>query len=954
MFSGESKGRMAHDRALLPKKLLSKFDDCTAPAAGPAPIHGVELPQSHRRGGSIPYSHVRQGSETSPMVPEAVGCTSQQQTVPSLEGMLNFITSNKITEGRPIRSKLADSSGSRTAVGMKWIQPSGPRKTGQGVEDEEQGIISADQTPSGGAVLRITLLAAGFVIGPSGSSVRQIMAQTGAEIKSWTDHAKSSSSRSSRIFVVEGDWQCAVAALKVVYEAVDRYKELCEGKYCGQHVHRSQIVSGVEFSYQPPPRHLVPYAAALKGQGSRMRQGEGRDMQAAYAADIFADVRSALNAQQSFCASQASALQQPTPAAPRPSSAKDAAAAVGGTSSSVRRALYGDTSTTSSSQPHQSSTPIPARHDKLYALKQADSTGMDMSTLQDASQQDQTHSTMTNDDRWGATGMGPLATVAHVLAANNRSSLTDQFNIPTVRINPHSQPLQSSSSQTAAVPTGAAGHSDMPHQAASAAGSGIQTTHLPNPHMSSAFSAYNPYQALPQRSEIRAQSSYRQASQALPAGNPYQQYENAASMAVAPSLESSLGSGVIPAYFDPPAEGLPDLPVGPALDAHTGRFLTSNGNFSTRSSGNISGHSVQSGSNSLENMRAAAKTDHGPNEAPDADMTMVHDAPCAPPSTHHNGTTAVGTHSAPPSATHIGQNGSQFGHSAVGVGAKPPANLLSTAFGSLAVDSGSMPMDTGIAEDINQHQCNLIQPTEPRSGPPSWTFSSGGSVAAFGGSRFSSGSDLAQHSTSSPASFLQKPVSQNQSLTLGEFNQSQQLHKQFLSNASAHSHRNDPSREGYPAHEHQEDGASLIGRALSPALDVEMLRSIRLNLDDLMDDGGYSWARAAEARRMRLVAEGPKPRQTRMPLSPRSIAGHGFSAGTASGGTFSGGSAHNSGRSRLSMGAQADGSSLWSRPVVSSPLDSPQYFLPSNLEEWLSQAENPTPSHATEYNQNAQ
>lgn len=42
-----------------------------------------------------------------------------------------------------------------------------------------------------------------WLAGPSGSSVRQIMAQTGAEIKSWTDHAKSSSSRPSRIFVVE-------------------------------------------------------------------------------------------------------------------------------------------------------------------------------------------------------------------------------------------------------------------------------------------------------------------------------------------------------------------------------------------------------------------------------------------------------------------------------------------------------------------------------------------------------------------------------------------------------------------------------------------------------------------------------------------------------------------------------------------------------------------------------
>jgi hypothetical protein len=32
----------------------------------------------------------------------------------------------------------------------------------------------------------------------------------------------------------------------------------------GQVVARAQHVAGVNFSYQPPPRHLVPFAAALK------------------------------------------------------------------------------------------------------------------------------------------------------------------------------------------------------------------------------------------------------------------------------------------------------------------------------------------------------------------------------------------------------------------------------------------------------------------------------------------------------------------------------------------------------------------------------------------------------------------------------------------------------------------------------------------------------------------
>lgn len=41
----------------------------------------------------------------------------------------------------------------------------GPRKRGEGCDDENQGILAAEETHSGGARLRVTLLAAGFVIG---------------------------------------------------------------------------------------------------------------------------------------------------------------------------------------------------------------------------------------------------------------------------------------------------------------------------------------------------------------------------------------------------------------------------------------------------------------------------------------------------------------------------------------------------------------------------------------------------------------------------------------------------------------------------------------------------------------------------------------------------------------------------------------------------------------------
>lgn len=55
--------------------------------------------------------------------------------------------------------------------------------------------------------------------------------------------------------------------MAILSAAVDRYKELCEGKYAGRTVDRFQVIRGVEFSYSPPPKSAVPYAAALRPEG---------------------------------------------------------------------------------------------------------------------------------------------------------------------------------------------------------------------------------------------------------------------------------------------------------------------------------------------------------------------------------------------------------------------------------------------------------------------------------------------------------------------------------------------------------------------------------------------------------------------------------------------------------------------------------------------------------------
>mmetsp|Transcript_8152 Transcript_8152/g.30253 ORF Transcript_8152/g.30253 Transcript_8152/m.30253 type:complete len:399 (-) Transcript_8152:970-2166(-) len=147
--------------------------------------------------------------------------------------------------------------------------PSGPRKAGQGVEEEEQQVASVEILSNGGLKLRVTLLAAGFVIGASGASIREIMRHTGSTIQSWTQHPEIGGyHRPCRVFCIQGTSEAVMTASSIIHEAVERYKELCEGKRRGEFVQRLQYIRGVEFSYQPPPKTAVPNAASVGGQAA--------------------------------------------------------------------------------------------------------------------------------------------------------------------------------------------------------------------------------------------------------------------------------------------------------------------------------------------------------------------------------------------------------------------------------------------------------------------------------------------------------------------------------------------------------------------------------------------------------------------------------------------------------------------------------------------------------------
>lgn len=69
--------------------------------------------------------------------------------------------------------------------------------------------------------------------------------------------------RPTRVFRISGPRRSVQLASEVIVEAVERYKELCEGKRRGEFVQRQQKIRGVEFAYQPPPRSAAPHAASL-------------------------------------------------------------------------------------------------------------------------------------------------------------------------------------------------------------------------------------------------------------------------------------------------------------------------------------------------------------------------------------------------------------------------------------------------------------------------------------------------------------------------------------------------------------------------------------------------------------------------------------------------------------------------------------------------------------------
>lgn len=107
--------------------------------------------------------------------------------------------------------------------------------------------------------MHVTLLAAGFVIGPSGQSVRAICEKSGAHIQSST---RSGVQGPHRLFAIVGNDKCRASAQHIIESAVNLYQQLFRG--LGKCVSRQQLICGVQFTWQPPPKSAVPQATPLE------------------------------------------------------------------------------------------------------------------------------------------------------------------------------------------------------------------------------------------------------------------------------------------------------------------------------------------------------------------------------------------------------------------------------------------------------------------------------------------------------------------------------------------------------------------------------------------------------------------------------------------------------------------------------------------------------------------
>ena len=148
-------------------------------------------------------------------------------------------------------------------VPLLGLGATGKRPAGIGTENVKQEIVMAERGENR-VVLRVTLLAAGFVVGPNGASIHQIEAVSGAKVYSFNRSEDREVERPTRQFHIEGPPTVVQHAVDIICHAIQLYKDLAEGNHSGMTVKRLHKLDKVVFRYEPPPRAKVSFAAQVE------------------------------------------------------------------------------------------------------------------------------------------------------------------------------------------------------------------------------------------------------------------------------------------------------------------------------------------------------------------------------------------------------------------------------------------------------------------------------------------------------------------------------------------------------------------------------------------------------------------------------------------------------------------------------------------------------------------
>eukprot|EP01024_Parvocaulis_polyphysoides_P073952 TRINITY_DN953_c1_g1_i2.p1 TRINITY_DN953_c1_g1~~TRINITY_DN953_c1_g1_i2.p1 ORF type:complete len:422 (-),score=8.54 TRINITY_DN953_c1_g1_i2:73-1338(-) len=139
----------------------------------------------------------------------------------------------------------------------------GRREGEVGVSEGAQRILSCTVTNKEcrAIMLQITYLAAGFIVGYKGDSIKQIWSKTGASIRSTLMENKEEGESTTRLFHISGSCFQILRTLKIFQAAVNRYKDLVDGQKADIIVDSKQVIQGIVFQYCPPPIDASPHAA---------------------------------------------------------------------------------------------------------------------------------------------------------------------------------------------------------------------------------------------------------------------------------------------------------------------------------------------------------------------------------------------------------------------------------------------------------------------------------------------------------------------------------------------------------------------------------------------------------------------------------------------------------------------------------------------------------------------